>query len=101
MKKNYSSIPKALPQRTCTVCRQVKGKKELVRLVRTPAGNVEIDKTGKKEGRGAYICTNPMCWEKIKKDKQLEHALKSNITPDNLKRIFENGTDLLKESGSG
>jgi predicted RNA-binding protein YlxR (DUF448 family) len=92
---------KPVPQRTCLACRQIKSKREMLRIVRTPEGNIELDASGKREGRGAYICTNPVCWDKIKKDKQLEHALKSNITPDNLKKIFENGTEILKESGSG
>ncbi len=97
MKKNYSSIAKALPQRTCTVCRKVKGKKELVRLVRTPAGNIEIDKTGKKEGRGAYICRNEACWDKLVKGKQLENALKSAIDKKGIEQIIKDGKDLLKE----
>jgi uncharacterized protein len=97
MKKISSSIAKALPQRTCTVCRQVKGKKELVRLVRTPAGNIEIDKTGKKEGRGAYICKDEACWDKLAKGKQLEHALKSTIDRKGIEQIIKDGKDLLKE----
>jgi uncharacterized protein len=100
MKKNSSSpasSPPKAPQRTCTVCRQVKGKKELVRLVRTTGGAIEIDTTGKKEGRGAYLCRDWDCWEKALKGKQLERAFKSAISQDNMVQLLENGKDLLKE----
>jgi predicted RNA-binding protein YlxR (DUF448 family) len=73
----------------------------MLRIVRTPEGNIELDISGKKEGRGAYICPDRTCWEKAEKGKQLEHALKSNITPDDFRKIFKNGMDLLKELGSG
>jgi uncharacterized protein len=99
MKKNTSSTPavKAIPQRTCAVCRKIKSKKEMVRLVRTPGGTVEIDITGKKEGRGTYLCRDRVCWEKLTKGKQLEHALRSEIDRGNLEQLLKNGKDLLKE----
>ena len=99
MKKTTSSPPeaRAVPQRTCAVCRKVMGKKELVRLVRTPGGKVEIDTTGKKEGRGTYLCRDRACWDKIAKGKQLEHALRSEIDQGNLEELIKNGKDLLKE----
>jgi predicted RNA-binding protein YlxR (DUF448 family) len=82
------------------VCRQIKAKKELVRLVRTRGGEIEIDVSGKKEGRGAYVCRDPECWESAIKGKQLEHTLKCNLTPDNREQIIRNGKDLLKEIAS-
>ena len=99
MKKNSSNSPpaKAVPQRTCLVCRQVMGKKELVRLVRTPPGGVEIDKSGKKEGRGAYLCRNTACWDKLAKGRQLENALKSGISKKELELLVINGKEFLKE----
>jgi predicted RNA-binding protein YlxR (DUF448 family) len=99
MKKNTSSTSaaKPLPQRTCAVCRKVKGKKEMVRLVRTPGGSIEIDATGKKEGRGAYLCRDLACWEKAPKGKQLEHAFKGEINRENMEQLIKNGKDLLKE----
>lgn len=99
MKKNiYNPTPvKSAPQRTCTVCRQVKGKKEMVRLVRTPEGKIEVDVTGKKEGRGAYLCRNRECWDKLAKGKQLEHAFKNGINKNDLEQLIKNGKDLLKE----
>jgi len=69
----------------------------MVRLVRTPGGNVEIDITGKKAGRGAYLCRDRACWEKLPKGKQLEHALRSEINQGNLEQLLNNGKDLLKE----
>jgi len=86
-----------MPRRTCAACRQVKGKKEMVRLVRTPGNVVEIDTTGKKEGRGAYLCRDWACWEKALKGKQLERALKSGISRENIEQLLTNGKDLLKE----
>jgi hypothetical protein len=103
MKKNFSSasLPVKVPQRTCVVCRQVKGKKEMVRLVRTPEGKLELDLTGKKEGRGAYLCRDKACWEKLAKGKQLERAFKNEINRGDLEEILKNGKDLLKEKTIG
>jgi uncharacterized protein len=104
MKKNSSSPASAqprTPQRTCTVCRQVKEKKEMVRLVRASSGAVEIDMTGKKEGRGAYLCRDWACWEKAPKGKQLERAFKSGISRENMEQLLKNGKDLLKEKTIG
>jgi uncharacterized protein len=100
MRKNISNA-KAVPQRTCAACRQVKGKREMVRLVRTPAGTVEIDASGKKEGRGAYLCRDRACWEKALKGGQLEHSLKGKISRNDMERLYEEGKDLLKELTSG
>ncbi len=88
---------KSAPQRTCASCRQVKAKREMVRLVRTAEGQVEIDIPGKKDGRGAYLCRDRACWEKVLKSQQLEHALKTKINQENLERLVEDGEKLLKE----
>ena len=69
----------------------------MVRLVRTTEGEVEIDNTGKKEGRGAYLCRDQACWEKALKSQQLEHAFKTKINQKNLERLGEAGEKLLKE----
>jgi hypothetical protein len=58
----------------------VAGKRTLVRIVRTPAGPVEVDPTGKKNGRGAYLHADPACWELALKRKVLQHALKTELT---------------------
>lgn len=65
--------------------------------MRTAQGDVEIDRAGKKEGRGAYICPAAACWEKALKGKQLEQTLKGNLTRDNREQLMEKGTELLKE----
>jgi predicted RNA-binding protein YlxR (DUF448 family) len=99
MTKNSNSRPtaaKAVPQRTCVACRRVKPKRELVRLVRNPEGCVEIDTTGKKDGRGAYLCPDGKCWEKALKGNQLEHTLKINLSRENREQIIRQAADLFK-----
>jgi len=92
---------KLKPQRTCIACRKIKSKREMVRLVRTPAGEIEIDLKGKKEGRGAYLCREWACWEKVIKGNQLEYVLKAKITQNDLERLGKAGQEILKESASG
>ena len=65
---------KKVPMRMCTGCGEMKPKKELVRIVRSAEGAISVDKTGKKPGRGAYICGNPDCLRKARKAKRLEKA---------------------------
>ena len=86
-----------MPQRTCVACRQVKAKRELVRVVRTLRGDIEIDTTGKMDGRGAYLCPNRECLEKALSGRQLEHVLKIRLTPGNRERLIKSGQELLKE----
>jgi predicted RNA-binding protein YlxR (DUF448 family) len=92
---------KPKPQRTCIACRKIKSKREMVRLVRTPAGEIEIDLKGKKEGRGAYLCREWACWEKAIKGNQLKYALKGEITQNDLERLGKAGREILKELASG
>src|SRR5947209_1216587 len=68
--------PKHVPVRTCIACRTSDAKRGLIRLVRTPEGSVEIDETGKKAGRGAYLCRVRECWEIGLAKKALDNALK-------------------------
>jgi hypothetical protein len=72
-------VPKKTPQRLCVGCQQLKNKKELLRVVRTPDNEVVLDMTGKKAGRGAYLCSNAQCLAKAFKEKRLERALKRVI----------------------
>lgn len=65
---------KKIPLRKCTGCGEMKPKKELVRIVRSPQGDVSLDKTGRSPGRGAYICPSPVCVRKAKKGKRLDKA---------------------------
>lgn len=71
-----------VPQRTCVVCRSTAAKRELVRIVRTPAGAVEVDLTGKANGRGAYLCHNSDCWDAALKRDRLSVALKVKLTAE-------------------
>lgn len=68
--------------RTCVACRSECSKKELLRIVRTPEGDVQIDATGRKAGRGAYICLNKQCIEMARKKNSLAKALKIRVESD-------------------
>ena len=67
---------KHIPQRTCISCRQVQGKRQLVRVVRTADGQVHVDVTGKQPGRGAYVHATAGCWQLALAGGRLAHALK-------------------------
>jgi hypothetical protein len=71
---------KHVPQRTCVGCRAVNAKRQLVRVVRSPAGQVEVDPTGKAAGRGAYLHARRACWEQALDRKTLDQALKLTLT---------------------
>jgi len=73
---------KKIPQRMCVGCREMKPKRQLIRVVRTPDETIEIDPTGKRAGRGAYICPGEECFKKALKGKRLENALKSPISSE-------------------
>ena len=74
-----------IPQRTCVACRQTSAKRQLVRIVRTPDGSVTIDPSGKRSGRGAYLCATAECWQAGLKRGVLSRALKiESIPEDNL-----------------
>lgn len=74
-------VVKKKPARRCIACNEQKEKNELLRIVRTPEKNIEIDLTGKKNGRGAYICKNEECLKKIVKSKRLENIFEIEINP--------------------
>ena len=82
------------PQRTCIACRTTSGKRDFVRIVRTPAGSVELDPTGKKAGRGAYLHADPACWTEALKKNRLDSALKTRLTPDDRLHLVEFATTL-------
>lgn len=71
-----------LPLRSCIVCGSKVAKRDLIRVVRTPDGKVELDSTGKRSGRGAYLCKDTACWARAVKKGRLEHALKVNISEE-------------------
>lgn len=78
---------KRVPQRTCVGCRQVEGKRGLVRVVRTPAGEILVDPTGKKSGRGAYVHPETACVQAALSGQRLGRVLKVNIPPDAAERL--------------
>lgn len=85
---------KHVPQRTCVACRQVRPKKELIRIIRSPSGEIEVDETGKKSGRGAYLCPNRACWEIALTKRSLEHALKTEITVEEKGSLWQHSSSL-------
>jgi uncharacterized protein len=83
---------KHVPQRTCVACRRQFDKRRLTRIVRTPDDGVVIDLTGKRNGRGAYICDQPECWDKIARQVGiLNNALNTQVTDEERARIAAHG----------
>ena len=74
--------PKKIPMRMCTGCREMKEKRELIRVVRGPDGDVSLDPTGKKSERGAYVCRRTECLKRAIKQKQLERQLQVTLTEE-------------------
>ena len=72
--------PKKIPMRMCVGCREMKPERELIRVVRSPEGELSIDPVGKKPGRGAYVCSNQACLARAIKQKQLERVLEVQMT---------------------
>lgn len=68
-----------IPQRQCVGCREMKDKKALLRIVKTPEGEILLDSTGKKSGRGAYVCPDPECLKKARKSRALERTFDTAI----------------------
>lgn len=85
-----------VPERTCIACRRKTAKGDLIRLVCAAGGGVEIDRTGKQRGRGAYLCGFRDCWESALKGNRLEHSLKSKIDAESRLRLAEYGQTLPK-----
>ena len=81
-------VTKRIPLRKCAGCGQMKPKKELIRVIRTADGAIEIDATGRKNGRGVYLCPDPECFRKAEKNKGLEHSLKASV-PEEVYRQLE------------
>jgi len=80
-----------IPIRTCIGCQCKKPKKEMIRVIKTPEGNIEIDRTGKKSGRGAYLCSNVECLDVALRKNNLNKSLKKDIplqTIDKLRKDF-------------
>ena len=89
--------PRHIPQRTCIACRAEQGKRSLVRLVRTPEGRVQVDATGRANGRGAYLHPNQACWVKALKGATIKNALKVSPAPDDIEALRAFGMALPAE----
>ena len=87
---------KKIPMRQCLGCREMKPKKELIRVVRSPEGNISLDFKGKASGRGAYVCPNAQCLKKAIKAKALEREFSCQIPPE----IYE-ALEKEMEAGDG
>ena len=87
-------MPKKIPLRQCLGCREMKAKKDLIRVVKSPEGEISLDFKGKKPGRGAYLCPAPECLAKVKKSKALERAFSAQLPAevyDGLEREMKEG----------
>jgi hypothetical protein len=78
---------KHIPIRRCIACQQSRAKRELVRIVRTPEGTVEIDNKGKRPGRGAYLCRERACWEAGLHQGKLSRALKCSLDTEETEKL--------------
>ena len=89
-------MQKKIPQRQCMGCRERKAKRELIRVVRTPEGEVKLDFGGKMNGRGAYICPDSECLKKVRKSRALDRSLEVTIPEevyDRLEKEMEGGAN--------
>jgi predicted RNA-binding protein YlxR (DUF448 family) len=93
---------KHVPQRTCIACREVAGKRGLIRLVRTGDGRVQIDPTGKQAGRGAYLHPAQACWRLALENRQIERALRIKIDKEDRAALeaYMKGLPVLREETS-
>lgn len=80
---------KKVPMRKCIGCQEMKNKKEMMRVLKTPEGEIVIDLTGRKNGRGAYLCFSKECFEKSIKNKGLERSLKTPIPASVYEKLKE------------
>jgi len=87
MSKNSVGRKKHIPQRTCVVCRTTSDKRTLTRIVRTADAGVQVDPTGKRNGRGAYLCDQLSCWKRALESDILTKALRVDLTPEDKQSI--------------
>ena len=78
---------KHIPQRTCIACRKTGEKREFIRLVCLPETEVEVDLTGRKPGRGSYLCINRKCWDLALRSGHIERALRTQLTAENKEKL--------------
>lgn len=85
---------KKIPERKCAGCQQKFPKRDLIRVVRTPEGNVEADSQGKKNGRGVYLCKDPECFKKVRKGDKLSKSLEVKVPEE----LYDSVEKLIAES---
>ena len=90
-------MQKKIPMRQCVGCREMKSKKELIRVVKSPEGAISLDFRGKAPGRGAYLCPDPACLKRAVKSKALERAFEIPIPQE----IYDNLLEKMEEGGHG
>lgn len=93
-------MPKKIPMRMCVGCREMKPKKELLRVVRSPEGEVSMDATGKKSGRGAYVCYQEDCLLRALKQRQLDRALEVSVSAELTQQLKEALAKLMVNTGN-
>lgn len=85
-----------VPERTCVVCRTIIEKKNLLRIVKTPEGEILLDSKGRLNGRGAYICKDELCFERLKKMKALDRSFKISVSAETYASLIEEAKRLIE-----
>jgi predicted RNA-binding protein YlxR (DUF448 family) len=98
MTKRVAGPRRHVPQRTCVACRCTTVKRELIRIVRTPEGSVEVDPTGKRSGRGAYLCSRVECWQEALRKDRLSSALRTKLSEKDRERLRAHAESLTAAS---
>ena len=80
-------MPRKIPMRQCVGCGEMKEKKSLIRVIRTPDGTILLDRTGRANGRGAYLCKNPVCLKKARKANRISQALSCQVSDEMYAKI--------------
>jgi predicted RNA-binding protein YlxR (DUF448 family) len=99
-KKKQLVRKKHIPERTCIACRTKRSKRDLVRVVNVPSEGVIVDETGKKNGRGAYLCRQYACWSQALKRGMLTRALRTALSPEEITILQTFASSLVASSGS-
>ena len=97
-RERVKEMPKKIPMRQCVGCREMKAKRELIRVVKSPEGAVSLDFRGKLPGRGAYVCPQADCLAKARKSKALERAFDTQL-PDQVYQALEEQMKEVPEHG--
>ncbi|MBR3686627.1 MAG: YlxR family protein [Clostridia bacterium] len=97
--ENNNQKMRKVPMRQCLGCNEHKPKREMIRVVRTPEGAVELDFVGKKSGRGAYICPKRSCFAKARKSKRIENILEVKLPEEIYDRMEQSISEAEEQNG--